>query len=497
MKEEKKIWKNAALLAGGGLIAKGVGALYRVPLLRVLGSYGVGLYQMVFPVYSLLLTLSASGVPTAVSKLTAEERGEEREKILLAAESVLPVLGLFLSLLLAAFSGVIAKLQGNGEAALCYLAISPSVFFVAAFSAVRGYFQGKTNVIPTAVSQILEQVGKLVFGLTFAFLFLPDPVRAAFGAALGVTAGEGLALFYLFLRLAAERRKTPRVRLKRTERKPLIKKVFALLLPMTVVSVLPVLAGVFTGFFTIPLLSLYTENATAAYGVYFGGVTALVSLPVALCYGIAVSVLPVLSKRRKEGADTAESVKRSYFYTFALSFFAAVMLFFFRGEIVALLYPGLSAEETALFSDLLLYAAWTVPVSALLQTANAVMIAEGKVRRLAVHLGAGCFLETALGYSLLFLGVGIISLPVAAFFGNMVATALNLFYNRKESGLSLRFFGKAFGAAAVSLLSAWLGKTLARGFSPLAALTVGGIAASACFIAFAAAKGEALRRKRT
>ena len=189
MKENKFIM-GAFYIALGGFIAKAIGAIYRVPLTNVIGSYGMGLYQLVFPLYSLLLTVSGTGVPSALSKLIAEKISlndrVNADGIFKTSLALMSVIGLFLSISLLAFAPLVARVQGDKNATLLYMLISPSVFLVSIMSVFRGYFQGRMNMKPTALSQIIEQIVKLLFGLFFAYYFMPNVLKATAGAVLSV-----------------------------------------------------------------------------------------------------------------------------------------------------------------------------------------------------------------------------------------------------------------------------------------------------------------------
>ena len=105
------------MLSLGGIVAKLLGAVYRIPLTNVIGSYGMGLYQLVFPLFSLLLTISTAGIPVAVSKLVAEKvafgKTNEANKVFKTALAMLALFGLAGSVLLFVFAGKISALQGN------------------------------------------------------------------------------------------------------------------------------------------------------------------------------------------------------------------------------------------------------------------------------------------------------------------------------------------------------------------------------------------------
>ena len=198
MKKWRYIFTGAGMLALSSVLAKLLGALYRIPLTNVVGSEGMGLYQMVFPLYTLLLTISSGGLPVAISRLVAVKLalGDEKgaTKVLKVSVCALSVIGLIGAVMLALFGRAIATFQGNVSASLAYLGIAPAVFFVAVLSCFRGYYQGRENMLPTAVSQLLEQAIKLFAGLAFAGRLMDKGVEyGVLGALLGVSLSEVIA----------------------------------------------------------------------------------------------------------------------------------------------------------------------------------------------------------------------------------------------------------------------------------------------------------------
>ena len=160
--KSKSFVKGAAILAVSGIICKVVGAVYRIPLSNMIGQEGMGNYQMVYPVYSLLLVLSTSGLPIAISKLVSEKRArgdiEGARRVYHVSMVSLVILGLATSLALFAAGDLLAVAFGMPSAAISFKIIAPSLIFVAVVSAYRGYFQGMQMMTPTAVSQVVEQI---------------------------------------------------------------------------------------------------------------------------------------------------------------------------------------------------------------------------------------------------------------------------------------------------------------------------------------------------
>jgi len=477
-KENALLVKNALVVAVGGFLAKLLGAVYRIPLGNLLGGYGLGLYQMVFPVYAMLLTLSGASVPSALSKLIAESGEEEGEKLLIATKGLRLFGGVF-SLAVALFSLPLARLQGNKNASYAYLFLSPSIFFVTAFSVYRGYFQGKGNMLPTVLSQIVEQTAKLLFGLLFASALLPNIPLAAGGACLGVTVSELLAYFYLY---AKYRKGKPQNKISfvEGEKRALFKRVVKQVFPMTLIGILPPLTGVIIGFFTIPLLSRTTPFATRQYGLFFGGVTAVTAMPVALCYGIAVALIPLISKRQKseESGNSFPKGKRAestaYLYTLLLALPATVATYLFRREIIAVLFPALTAGERVLGAQLLGVSSISIFMLSVGQTASAVLIGSGRAVRSAKNYAIGCAVNLILSFLLLYLGYGIISLAISGIFGDSIATFLNLLYTRKANEHAKEKF-LIFPLIAFTLLAGILGRKAGVGGPLLRIFSGGGI----------------------
>ncbi len=186
------------ILFVAGVIAKILGAVYRIPLTWLLGAKGLGMYQLVYPLFSLILVLSSAGMPTAISKVTAEfvkigDKLSARATLKISLQLLLAISGAF-AIILSVGAWGIASLQGNPNLYICYLGLVPAVILVSILSAFRGYFQGGQNMVPTATSQLIEQSGKLFFGLILGYLLLPFGVEfGTFGALLGVSVSELLA----------------------------------------------------------------------------------------------------------------------------------------------------------------------------------------------------------------------------------------------------------------------------------------------------------------
>lgn len=392
---KKKIFRSAFTLGLGTFLAKLLGAVYRIPLTAILTPAGLGLYQMVFPVYTVLLDFSGAGVPNALSKIIAKETDTlTAKKYLGVALKCLSVLGGVGFLTMAIFCKPFSVAQGNGEAYLGYLFLSPSVFAVSLISCFRGYFQGKMDMRPTAVSQVTEQAVKLVFGLFFAYVFLPSMSLSVAGATLGITLSEAVALVYLVLRYKKSQAKTPLfVKTDKAEFFSMAKKIFYIAVPVTLTGIVLPLSQVADSFLTLNILGAYRSDATTLYGILSGVALTVIHLPVAVCYGISSVTVPAVSGA-KTRLDKKKNAVKTLALTFAVSGLATLFVFFFSEIIIKILFPSLSESEFILSCNLLKLCSPIVLFLSLLQTENGVFIGMGKPYIPVISLLSGVVVKT-------------------------------------------------------------------------------------------------------
>lgn len=428
--QTSKYLKGAAVITAGSLVAKAVGALYRIPLTNLLGGYGAGLYQMAYPLFCLFLTFSSAGVPAALSRVVARAsaRGEEdgeTVKTALALFSVLGAAGTAVMLLLAPMMSV---LQGDGGLRSCYACLAPAVFFVALLSVFRGYFQGLGDMTPTAVSSLVEQVAKAAFGLLFAYRASADPARAAAAALFAVSLSEAAALFVLALRYKGETHVRSLHRRKLSARE-----LFGAVFPvMAAASVLP-LSNTFDSVVIVRLLAERGTEAVAEYGLFAGAATSLVSLASTACYGLATASVPAVSAAcaRGEEGEARRLSFRALFFTLLLSVPCALGLFFFARPVVALLFPSLGKGEADLLGLLVRTFAVSSVFLAGTDTLAACLAGMGRAKYAALSMLAAVAAKLVLEFMLV-PRLGILGAAVASDACYLVAFLLDLRYTVKK-----------------------------------------------------------------
>ncbi|MBQ4558570.1 MAG: polysaccharide biosynthesis protein [Clostridia bacterium] len=393
---------GAFILAVGGFLAKVIGAAYKIPLTHILGANGMGIYYLVFPMYSLCLIVASGGVSVAVSKLVAEERGKfnrkKEKKIIKYALIISIVISIILTIFTILASKLFSFLQGNANAMISYIAIAPSIIFASVISVIKGYFQGVENMVPSSVSLILEQIGKLVFGLLFAYQMLDMGVTyAVLGAIIGVTLSELFAMLYMIIRYIIYRKKqfykffekrkkfredeisllkskvvnSKKVYLYATKcsnchkgwkkkNKPIVyyfnnldcckdseivKRVVRYSIPSTLSNLIMPLSIFIDSFLVVNILvgsGMSTNVATSLYGVSNGIVASLISLPTIIISAISMSIVPNLSSSIELNSREVVLRKTNFFikFTWIISLAMFILYIIFSPEIIEILYSG-------------------------------------------------------------------------------------------------------------------------------------------------------------
>ena len=425
---KKSFVKGAAILAVAGLIAKVIGALFRIPLMNIIGTEGMGIYQLAYPIYAFLLVISTSGIPTAISKLVSERVavGDQRGayRVFRASFKLLFIIGFVTSLILLVGSPIFARMQGNESGVYALMAIAPSLFFVSLMSAYRGYFQGLQHMTPTALSQIVEQFGKLIMGLTFARLWIEKgPEYGAAGALLGVTLSEvaGLALVMgIYRRRRGEIFHNIRLAPKfghREDERAVISKILSIAIPVTIgASIMPIVNFTDSIIVINRLRSIgYAKSqATSLYGMLTGGANPIIGLPSIFTIALAMSLVPAISESYAT-SDWAEIEKRSTIgikLTLFIGLPAAVGIMVLSTPIVEFLYRNMEGAEAAATGNLLAILSIGVIFLTLIQTLTAILQGVDRVIVPVRNLAIGAAFKIVL--TIVLVGIPSINIQGAA-----------------------------------------------------------------------------------
>lgn len=347
---------GAAVLAAAVAVTKVLGALYKIPLGNLLDKEGMAHFYVAYNIYNLLVILSTAGLPLALSRLVSRAHALGREnqarRVFRVALGMFLCIGLVCSGVMLLFPQQLAALLHDTQAAAAILALSPSVLCVCLSAAIRGYTQGQGNMKPTAASQVVESSGKLLLGLTLAWLLLranqPSHLAAA-GAIAGVSAGSVLSLLALSFYLLRHRsvRKAADAA---DSRRAIAGELLRIGVPVTVgaagMSAITLLDQMLVMSTLQNRLGLTEAAATALYGEYTFGMT-LFNLPSSFIYPVTISLIPAIGAAlaRREQESARSQTETAFRVTALLAFPAGTGLAVLAGPILDLLYPAV--PETA------------------------------------------------------------------------------------------------------------------------------------------------------
>ncbi|MBO5240589.1 MAG: polysaccharide biosynthesis protein [Clostridia bacterium] len=448
MKEKVKkrsFLKGAALIAAGGFLAKIIGALYRIPLTNLIGGHGIGLYQLVYPVYCLLLTVSATGIPSSIAKLTAEKlgRGESDKPLFKTALRLFLWIGLIGTLLMVALAPLLASAQGSREVLGGYFTLAPSVLLVSAISVLRGWFQGRNDMFPTAISEVIEQAVKVAFGLFFAYIFRDDIPKAVVFLLLSVSISELVALLVM---IALYRLSPARKERGKDGGRVAMKSILHTSIPVTLSALLIPLSTLIDSVVAVRLLGAYAADPVALYGLFAGGAVTVINLPVSVCYGVAAASIPAVATAkaqaeeggREEKSGKRVSVRKKIFFSLGITVLvsvpAAVGLYYFAEPVSQMIFRSLKGEELQTLVQLIKVFALSAFTLSCAQTLSACLTAQGKPQYAAISMAIAMAVKTAV-YAVLLKNAefSVFGLAYATNIGYLVAFLLNFVYNLKVS----------------------------------------------------------------
>jgi len=438
---------GAAIIAASHIIIKIIGAIFKIPLdAYILKTEGMGIYNSAYTIYNWLFMLSTAGLPVAISKMVSESyaRGNAREaeRVFSIAKALMLVFGICGFSILFFGAKPFSKLLSAPSASLAMMTLAPSLLFTAMMSAYRGYSQGMNNMIPTAVSEVVESLGKLCMGLFLALYFLPMGIEyAAAGAIGGVTFGTLFAFIVLWTgnKVISKRLKKDKASYTNaTDAKSgrqILKSLIATAIPITLgVSVFTLTSLIDTTMIMNQLAHLgYGETQRLSLYGYLTRAVTMFNVPPTVIAAISVSVVPTISAAisrgaRKHATETAKSALR---ITILFAFPCAVGLSVMASPILQLLYHDAS------HSFLLNVMGLAVACVTLVQTSNAILQAYGHVWRPVVNMAIGGAVKVITNLILVSNPeININGAPIGTFLCYLTVMTLNMISIKKITGIT-------------------------------------------------------------
>lgn len=455
-----KFISGTLILTLSGFVVKAIGSINWIILSRILGGEGIGIYQMAFPIYLLALDVSSAGLPIAISIITAEKAAKEdyagAQRIFRVSLTMLCITALFLSFVVFFGARFLIDEQIIRESRAYYslIALAPAIFFTTIIAGYRGYLQGWQQMTPTALSQIVEQLVRVVVMLGFAALLLPYGLDyAAGGASLGAGAGglaAWLVLIYFYYKLKRSLPKDGPVFPQESIRH-ILKRLIVLAIPISLSSImLPVVSNL--DLLIVPrrleVAGYSTAQATELFGYLTGMSVPLINLATILTAAMAMSLVPAISHSftLKETDEiysrTAGAMRISFLVTIPFS----VMLYVMAEPVVTFIYNAPAA------TDATRAVAIAICFLGLHQITTAILQGLKRPKIPVINMGVACVAKVLCNWFLVAIpSFGITGAAYATVADIGVAAALNLFFIYRHTGyiIDLKVVAKNIVSAAI------------------------------------------------
>ncbi|MRG88252.1 stage V sporulation protein B [Salinibacillus xinjiangensis] len=373
--------QGTLVLIVAGLITRFLGFINRIVVARIMGEEGVGLYMMALPTLFLVITVTHFGLPVAISKRVAEAdaKGDKPKikKILLVSFTLTLILSTVFTVAFLFISPIVAQYLLTDERTLYPLyAISPIIPIVAMSAVLRGYFQGRQNMKPQAISQVIEQIVRIALVAFLTKMLLPYGVEfAASGAMISVVIGEFCSLMYIIYQFKTNKRIKLRVNIVQSLQKATgtLKELMSIAVPTTGSR----LVGNLTHFLEPILVSQslaiagYTvTQSTKLYGELTGYVLPLLFLPTFITTSLSTALVPSISEAeaKKQIRLIHFRIHQSIRLSFASGALATIVLFIFAKPILQFMYNDPDASHfVTLMAPFFILLYFQAPLQAALQ----------------------------------------------------------------------------------------------------------------------------------
>lgn len=538
-KKSKNFIQGALVLGIANFIVKIIGAVFKVPLIHLIGDDGMGYFNIAYQIYTFMFIVATAGFPIAISKMVAEsmaqEKEEEAKRIFKIALALLATIGLLGTAILYLFPDALESMVAVPGSSLGITVIAPAVFFVAMASVYRGYFQGRQNMMPTAASEVIEALVKLLAGIVCASFIMQMPVNdtlsvavdwvnkevqsshirtvmASAGAILGVSMGTLLSFLLLALiYFATKKKRTPMLEKQESlrSRRMILKELVMIAIPITIgASVSSLTTLIDMGTITRRLvvrpevllnygymfeegtpfyqkameegwmgLELYRQQAATLYGMYTGKALTMFNLPLTIVVALGMSIVPAISASlAQKGVKVARTMTESAIriaILFAVP--CALGMSVLSKEVLWFLFSDINAS-----SVLTILAIAIIPV-AIVSVTNSILQAYGKVYYPVINMMIGGIAKVA--FNFLFIPyLGIDGAPLGTFLCYLIIACLNMYHIIQYAKIQFRWDDFIIRPLAAGLIMAGVGFVFATFVTNTEMLTAGSINVWICRI---------------
>lgn len=424
MPQKKKAYESnflmqGTILAAAGIIVRLIGLLYKIPMTRILGDEGIGYYNTAYEIYNIGLILSSYSLPLAVSKLIAQKqvkkRYEDSRKVFRCGIALGVFTGGLMTVLLLCGSDFIASVIFKSPgSALPLRVMAPTILVFAVMGVFRGFFQGHGNMVPTSISQIIEQVVHALISIWASYDFLrrfadrDNPVSyGAAGGTLGTLVGALAAFFVLSVMMLRQKRQTDGHALSRSQEEV---STDAQIMKLLLLTFTPIILSQFvyqlSGTVDNALFGVimdgkgFTEKERLSLlGIYGGKYRLLTNVPVAIASSLGASMIPSIVVSR--GAGRKEEVKHKIYITIKFNMLLAIPCAFGMFALASPIMRLVFGDGRELTKELLMLGSSSVIFFSLSTVTNSVLQGIDLMRKSVTHSAISLLLHAVLVWLML------------------------------------------------------------------------------------------------
>ncbi len=484
-KSDNAFLMQGSILAMASIISRVIGLIYRIPLTNIIGKQGNDYYGTAFEIYNLMLIISSYSIPLAVSKLVAARMAKKQYKnayrVLIGALIFAAITGGGAGLL--AYFGAdffCGTLLKTPMAAIALKVLSPTLFIVAIVGVLRGYFQGLNTMVPSAISQVLEQIMNAIVSVVAAYALYnygskvaavhnnPDyaPAFGAAGGTLGTLSGAVVALivmgfiFLVYRKVLKKKLKRDHDRRKETYgtvAKILVLTIIPVLLSTTLYNIVSIVDQAL--FKNIAVIQGYaSKDISEWWGAYTGEYRVIQNIPLSIASAIAASAVPSLTTafHSKDTVAVQSKIHSATRFIMMIAFPCAVGMAVLGQPILMLLF----SDSDQVSANLMLYGSVTVIVFSLSTLTNGLLQGIDRMKLPVYHAAIALVLQAGvLAAAMYFFDWNIYAVIAANAFYGLTMSVLNgiaiIRYSGTHQDIMSTYILPA-AASAVMGLGVWL-----------------------------------------
>ena len=429
-KNSSNYLKQGSILAVASIFVRVIGMLYRIPVTRIIGNEGNSFYSSAFDIYTIMLLVSSYSIPLAVAKQVSARnaRGEYRnaQRVFHGAMVFALVTGIATSVITFFGAGFFTdKVLHTPESAFALRILAPALLILAIMGVFRGYFQGQETMVPTAVSQLAEQVVNAIVSIGAAMIFVKMGAKvdkilgtttasAAYGAGgstLGTTMGAlaGL-LFLVFVYVTGRRRTARRVKADRTKHREsnaeIMKVLILTIIPVVLSTAIYNISGIIDqGVYKALSLDMGVTSSAVntSWGIFSGKFKTLTNVPIAIANALVSSTIPGLTMCMVERhyKEARRKIQTSIRFTMVLTIPCAVGMGVLAGPILKLLYNDPDPDAVAMAVRMFQGGVVSIVLYAMSTLSNGILQGINQMRLPVIHSAVALVLHLGVLYVML------------------------------------------------------------------------------------------------